>query len=54
MIAVCDACLCASCWLYEFCCDRYKEAGITRRSVAELRKLDLEHSDYWKPERANG
>jgi hypothetical protein len=54
LVTVCSACLCASCWLGEFGCQEYKTASTKQMTVAELRALDREHSDYWKPERAYG
>ena len=48
MIQVCDKCLCASCWQSIFMCDEYFDAGTVYKTVAELRELNLEHSDYWK------
>jgi len=47
MVTVCDKCLCASCWQGIFMCDEAKFAGTVQKSVAELRKLDLEHEDYF-------
>jgi len=29
-------------------CDEYFDAGTVYKTVAELRELNLEHSDYWK------
>lgn len=57
LVTVCSACLCASCWLGEFYCEKAKsgrQAGTKQMTVAELRALDREHPDYWKPERAYG
>ncbi len=48
VITVCDNCLTASCWLGEFYCEQYKTAGTVEKTVAELKELNLEHSDYWK------
>ena len=47
IITVCKECLTAACWHGEFYCDKYKEAGTTNMTVAELRKLELESPDYW-------
>ena len=47
MVTVCDKCLRACCWNGIFYCDDYQHAGTVDKTVAELRKLDLEHSDYW-------
>jgi len=46
-VTVCDRCLQASCWQGEFMCDEARYAGTTTKTVAELRKLNLEHPDYW-------
>jgi hypothetical protein len=53
-VTVCDACLCASCWLGEFYCDDYKTAGTVNMPIAKLRTMALEHPDYWKRERTFG
>lgn len=50
MITVCSHCLCASCWQGDFYCDKYKTAGTVEKPVDELRKLGLEHEDYWRVE----
>ena len=47
LVTVCASCLQASCWLGEFYCDEYKTANIVEKTVAELRALNREHSDYW-------
>ena len=47
-ITVCDKCLRASCWQGFFMCDNSRQAGITTKTIAELKKLDLEHPSYWK------
>jgi hypothetical protein len=47
LITVCDACLRASCWHGLFLCEDYQTAGTTQKTVRELRKLDLEHADYY-------
>ena len=49
-VTVCDACLCACCWRGKFPCDRTRGAGITTRTVRELRALDREHPSYWEPQ----
>jgi hypothetical protein len=46
-ITVCDKCFMASCWHGEFMCDDARYAGTVEKTVAELRKLDLEHPDHW-------
>ena len=48
IIVVCDKCLQASCIQGIFMCDESRSAGETTRTVAELKKLGYEHSDYWK------
>lgn len=48
-VTVCDKCLQASCWQGIFMCQEAQYAGITEKTVAELRKLGLENPDYWKP-----
>lgn len=53
-VTVCASCLRACCWLGEFYCEDYKTANVTQKTITELRRLGREHSDYWKPERANG
>lgn len=47
-VTVCDKCLRASCWRGEIHCDHAREAGMTVKTVEELRTLNLESSDYWK------
>lgn len=47
LIEVCDNCLQSSCWLGIFMCDNAFEAGTVLKTVAELRKLALEHESYW-------
>jgi hypothetical protein len=47
LITVCDACLKASCWHMVFPCGDYQTAGTTQKTARELRKLDLEHPDYY-------
>lgn len=49
LVTVCDECLRACCWQGVFYCERYKTAGTTQKTVAELRALALEHPDYWRP-----
>ena len=48
LITVCDKCLKASCWQGVFMCDDSVNAGTIEKSISELKKLNLEHSDYWK------
>ena len=47
-IVVCDSCLTAACWHDIFVCGNNKSAGITAKTRAELKALDLEHSSYWE------
>lgn len=47
-VVVCDACLQASCWRGELMCFESRNAGTIVKTVAELKKLNLEHSDYWR------
>jgi Lipocalin-like domain len=49
MITVCSYCLRASCWRRKFYCDHAKSAGITELLVKTLKKLKLEHPDFWNP-----
>lgn len=53
LVTVCDKCLTASCWNGLFMCDQADIAGITQKTVAELRTLDREHPCYWDDEKAN-
>lgn len=48
MVTVCDACFTAACWQGEFYCDSSKTAGVVKKSIKELRKLNLEHPEYWE------
>lgn len=50
-ITVCDKCLTASCWQGLFMCDDSKFAGTVEKTIDELKKLNLEHSSYWKTDR---
>ena len=52
LVTVCDACLQASCWQGIFYCNDYETAGTVDKTVAELRKLALEHPSYWDEENA--
>lgn len=47
-ITVCDKCLTASCWHYEFMCDDAINAGTTEKTIEELKELALEHPENWK------
>ena len=48
-ITVCDKCLRACCWKGIFMCDDSRYAGTKEMPLSELKKLKLEHPDYWKP-----
>jgi len=52
-VTVCSECLQASCWQGIFMCDKARTAGTVQRPIAELRKLDLEHEDYYLKEVKN-
>jgi len=55
IITVCSECLQASCWHGEFMCDEARDAGITQKTVRELKELNLEHPDNWvKQARVHG
>jgi hypothetical protein len=49
-VLVCDKCLKATCWYGEFMCDDSVSAGLKIMKVGDLRKLGLEHEDYWSDE----
>jgi epoxyqueuosine reductase QueG len=47
-VTVCDKCFRACCWQGEFMCDEARTAGITVKTVAELRAGKFgEHEHYW-------
>lgn len=48
LITVCADCDRASCWQGLFFCDNARMAGIHEMPVKELRRMRLEHSDYWE------
>jgi hypothetical protein len=50
-VAVCSYCLRASCWQGKFSCKHSKVAGVTELPVKTLKKLKLEHPDFWKIKR---
>lgn len=52
-VTVCDECLRASCWHWDFPCARAYEAGLTTRTVKQLKALNLEHPSYYAAERLN-
>ncbi|MCP3682005.1 MAG: hypothetical protein GY861_04875 [bacterium] len=47
-VTVCSECLRACCWQGVIYCDDYKTAGDMEVPISELKKLNLESSDYWK------
>jgi hypothetical protein len=47
-VIVCNSCFQASCFQGFFMCEKAREAGITIKTVAELKELGREHPDYWK------
>ena len=47
LVTVCSSCLQASCWQGIFMCEQSRTAGFTKRTVAQLRKLNREHPDCW-------
>lgn len=47
-IIVCDQCLRACCWYGELMCEDAIVAGTIKKTIKELKKLNSEHSDYWK------
>ena len=47
-ITVCDKCLRACCWQGIFFCEDAYSAGTVEKTRHELRKLNLEHPDYWR------
>jgi hypothetical protein len=51
LIQVCDHCLTAACWYGEYYCDYSKNAGLTLKTVKELRKLNRENEEYWSDEK---
>lgn len=48
LIAVCDKCLCASCWAGIYMCEESRGAGVIKVAVAELRKLKRESPNWWR------
>ncbi len=54
LVTVCDKCLRASCWNGIFMCDESTNAGITQRTVNQLRALGYENECYWKEYREAG
>lgn len=52
MVTVCSACKRACCWDGYFMCDDARTASTIQLSVGELKKLNLEHSDFYLHNRA--
>ncbi len=48
VITVCAECHRACCWQGVFMCEDSRNADVTKMSIVELRKLDLENEQYWK------
>ena len=46
-VLVCDSCLRASCAQGIFYCENYKIASFLKKSIEELKKLNLESPSYW-------
>ncbi len=47
LITVCDKCFRASCWHGIFMCDDAVGAGLVTKTVAELKKLNVEHPSHY-------
>lgn len=52
LVTVCSACKRACCWDGYFMCDDSRTAGTIELTVGELKKLGLEHSDFYLHNRA--
>jgi len=50
LVTVCEACKMACCWHGVFLCEDYRTAGTIQLSISELRRLTLEHPQYWEKE----
>lgn len=48
IIIVCDECLTSCCCQGIFYCENSETAGTTEKTIKELKKLNLEHPDYWE------
>lgn len=46
-VTVCDSCLRASCVQGVSLCEEWRHAGTIEMTVKELKKLNLEPSDFW-------
>lgn len=51
VVEVCDNCSRACCWYGESMCDYADSAGTKLMTVKQLKKLNLEHEDYWSDEK---
>jgi hypothetical protein len=49
-VVVCAECLQATCWYGLFMCEKSRWCDMKTMTVAELRKLGLEHESYWSDE----
>jgi len=50
LVEVCTECGRACCWHGEFMCYESKHAGTEKKTVAELKKTNLEHESYYSKE----
>jgi len=48
IVIVCDACSRACCWKGEFMCEDARFAGTIKKTIRELKILDLENPCYWE------
>lgn len=46
-ITVCSECKMASCWYWQFPCEKAFTAGLIEMPVKELAKLNRENPSYW-------
>lgn len=51
IVTVCSECLRASCWHWEFPCDKGQTAVTVMRRASQLRELNREHPDNYSPEK---
>lgn len=49
LVTVCAECHLAACWQGIFMCQWAYMADTKEMPIGELRKLNLEHPDYWTP-----
>jgi len=47
IIIVCEACERACCWQGNFMCDDARHAGTAKKTIRELKNLNIENSFYW-------